>query len=143
MYAQSYDRNLAAVLLAGLLACLVFAAAGRELSLPTTPPQVYAAAAPLPKYTPHEHAEWHSEAADVRTCTENGKSVMTFRGKRFSNRFAWLCQLPDGRWGVHVLEKVGEKWQEITAFVIGGAVTSGGAVEYLLRQYTKFTGLLP
>jgi hypothetical protein len=99
---------------------------------------------PLPEYTRHRHTEKHPEANEVRECTERGDSNLMFRHKAFENRFAWLCQLPDGRWGIHILELVGDTWEEVTAFVRDQAKTSGEMVEYLRRTlFTRYNGPLP
>ena len=103
-----------------------------------------AAVAALPTYTPQSLAEAHPEANAVRACTENGNSTMTFKHLEFNNRYAWLCQLPDGSWGIHVLEKVGDAWEEVTAFVREQARASNDATAYLRSTgFTTFSGPLP
>jgi hypothetical protein len=71
----------------------------------------------------------------VRKCVQGpGASMIWKQG----NRFHLLCQLPDGRWGDMVVQKVDGVWQEITSFVpkdgswaqVRAYLTNGGGTPY-------------
>lgn len=139
---HSGSFNLKTVIAVMLIALLLLLLASTAIQF-SSATQLAVYVAPLPAYTRQSHAERHPEAYEVRECTERGDAIMLFRHRENPNRFAWLCQLPDGRWGIHVLEKVGETWEEITAFVRDQAQTAGDAVQYLLKAFSRFTGPLP
>lgn len=86
------------------------------------------------------HAELnHPEAVQIRQCLKSSKLEIKFATK---DRQKWFlpCQLPNGKWGMVILDKIGE---EITAFVKGdGSYTA--FLLYMVRQgATKTNEVLP
>jgi len=98
-----------------LLACLAallcwYAASSGVLSQIVTAPQV--------DYRPSVHATVkHGIWADrVRQCIDNGGTQQIWL-RPDDNRWLRLCEVNPGYWGIQVLEKVNEKWEEVTAYV--------------------------
>ncbi|HFC08423.1 MAG TPA: hypothetical protein ENJ54_01010 [Chloroflexi bacterium] len=82
-----------------------------------------------------------SEAIAIRQCVQNGSSIRRFWRLR-NGRYAVMCKLPDGKWGIEIFERLRQKWQEVTAFVPRDG--SAEAVQrYLWQRGTPTKPFLP
>jgi hypothetical protein len=62
-------------------------------------------------------AEKHSaDAVAVRQCLDDYGSMHIFFNPN-SKRYANICFMPDGKYGIRIVEEVNGKMQEVTAFV--------------------------
>jgi hypothetical protein len=87
----------------------------------------------------HSHAvESHGdEAVAVRAaCNKGPEQFFVERGRR--DVFFELCQTADGRWGVRVIQKIGQRVDEITSYICQGG-NKIKCVQYLLRKATKIS----
>ena len=62
-----------------------------------------------------DHARKHPETPAIRQCLENKGPYQTFRNPQ--GDYFFLCQLPDGRWGTLIANKVGQLFFEKSAYV--------------------------
>lgn len=76
-------------------------------------------------------------AQRIHDCLEDGPE-MTFKDK--SGRHFFCVEMPDGKWGFKIAEKVGGKWHTITAYYKGD-----GSLKTLLDYFTRngITRVLP
>lgn len=93
------------------------------------------------KYNRHAIEEHGSEAESVRRGCEKNGSTMTFK-KKDEERYMFLCQLEDGRYGIQIIEKINDLWQEVSSFVPKDG-SLAAVRDYVLRFATRFTGKLP
>lgn len=85
------------------------------------------------------HAEKHSEATIISECLEKSNLELKWKTKDGSKWFL-PCQLPDGKWGMKIVDKHGET---ITSFIKGFG-TWKEFLEYMTRQgASKFNGPIP
>lgn len=93
---------------------------------------------------PSQHAIERHGAAEVnaiRRCVQDSNSIRRFWRLR-NGRLAVMCKLPDGRWGIEILERLRNRWQEVTAFVPRDG--SAEAVQrYLWQRGTPAKPFLP
>jgi len=92
---------------------------------------------------PSQHAiERHGAAVNaIRRCVQDSNSIRRFWRLR-NGRLAVMCKLPDGRWGIEILERLRNRWQEVTAFVPRDG--SAEAVQrYLWQRGTPAKPFLP
>jgi Flp pilus assembly pilin Flp len=97
----------------------------------------------MPQVQPNLHAVLRhgDEALAIRRCLENKGPQQVWK-KFGSERFILVCKLDDGRLGIQIVQKVKEKWEEITAFIPeNGTPTQVRA--YLMKYATKWNGALP
>lgn len=96
----------------------------------------------------NEHAVGsHPEAPDVRAGCEANGAVLTYKHYK-SLQYIFLCQLPDGKWGIMIIVKAVAIYEEVTSFIPGtlGDPSYGtklSVIDYLFRNGTPYKGLLP
>lgn len=97
----------------------------------------------LPRISLNTHAlERHgSDAVEIRRCINEQGAQQVWK-KTGSDRWLLLCQLLDNRWGIQIVQKIGDKYEEITAFVRENGDWNTTR-DYLIRQATKWRGGLP
>lgn len=82
-----------------------------------------------------------SDALTIRKCIDNNGPAMTL--KVDASRFIQLCQV-DGRFGLRVLDKVNNVWQERTAYFKDAMKNFSDVVKWMDQNgYTKWTKPLP
>lgn len=95
----------------------------------------------------HAVAHNHTEIDDIRQClNENGVykgwhfNVTFTKDGRVHNRLLVLCKMPNGGFGIYILEEIGNVLEELTGFIrttkSGKLVTS----ELKLLEYLSSTG---
>jgi hypothetical protein len=83
------------------------------------------------------------EAKAIRKCIDNNgpDSTWTFTSHRRKDHFIRTCQLPDGRWGIQIIQATARGLIERTAFVIKDG-TFFQLKEYVTARAVEYTGNL-
>ncbi len=76
---------------------------------------------------------------EVRQCLASGGATWWMGWNKSLSRWAFLCQLPDGRIGTRIIgfNKSSGSWYQATSFVIDEATTISDGVKYL--EFTGYT----
>ncbi len=82
-----------------------------------------------------------AEVTAIRNCFENGGQFMVWRDKRDHNKFFRICQLPDGRYGMQVVQDKIRECIERTCFIPKNG-TYREVIEYLGRFATRWKGVV-
>lgn len=72
------------------------------------------------KVIENSHAELAhgAEAVSVRQCLQNpNNNIQLWVWRHDPRKWARACQLPDGRWGLQIIQLTWRGWQEKTAFI--------------------------
>lgn len=100
------------------------------------------------KVTPRMHAvvKHGLEAVAIRDSCDGGADyIFQSLSPKTPNKFLELCALEDGRWGIRIIECVGRRWIERTAFVPKGTLGDGTwerAMEYISGKARPWSGKL-
>jgi putative hemolysin len=78
------------------------------------------------------------DALAVRQCVSSGHTL-NYLARREQNKYYLLCQLPDGRWGLQIVKKLGKVLQEVTSFIPGDG-SWDEASQYVERLATRYRG---
>lgn len=92
------------------------------------------AVAAAPKVLNGEHAikKHAADAEAIHRCLDNGGEMerWQFWSHRRTDQYIQCGQLPDGRWGIRLIEKMGNIFRERTSFVVKNG-TYNEMVEYI------------
>lgn len=72
----------------------------------------------------HGVTKHEEEAIITRNCLDNNGPNMVFQKTRNANRFLRICQIDDNLWGIQIVDKIGKKFEEVTAFFREGDLES-------------------
>lgn len=76
---------------------------------------ISAGAVVVGKYS-HGNAK-HADAPLVRACLKDRGTRMQWQSGLNKNRYIFICNFGDGRYGFQVAEVIGDKLEEITAYI--------------------------
>lgn len=62
-------------------------------------------------------AKPRKEAEIIRDCSQQNGPVMVWQDQKNKKRFVQVVALPDGRYGIQVLERIGGRVEELTSYV--------------------------
>jgi hypothetical protein len=96
-----------------------------------------------PKVVNNAHSvEKHGlDAQRIQSCINSNGPEMVYKDKFEPDKFYFLCQLDDGRWGMQVNVCDSGDICEKTSFVKGNG-TWKELMKYLFNKATKFTGVV-
>jgi hypothetical protein len=88
--------------------------------------------------TAHSTNKHGADATAINRCLNNNgpNAVWQSNSWRQPNKFFQTCQLPDGRTGIRVVQRVKSGWKEVTSFVPKEG-TAQNILEYLSARATK------
>jgi putative hemolysin len=78
----------------------------------------------------HGEAKHGTAALTVRQCIDQNGPMQTWQNAQTGRR-ALLCQMPDGKYGIQIVQFNGKAWQEITTFIKDKMSNLGQVVQYL------------
>jgi hypothetical protein len=70
-----------------------------------------------PKIGNISHSVKHHTADDVHSCLEQNGTWKTIQDGNDPNKFINICQFSEKKWGFQVFARIGESYEEITAYI--------------------------
>ncbi|CAG0937166.1 hypothetical protein TFLX_06078 [Thermoflexales bacterium] len=92
------------------------------------------------RYNAHAEDE-HPEAHTVRKACEQ-RTEFLYKYLYESGKYAFICRLPDDKWGMMIIKKAQDFWEEVTSFIPKDG-SKWAVQQYVEKFATPFKGLLP
>jgi len=93
----------------------------------------------------HAVTKHGADATAIRKCLDNNNgsgNIWAFTSHRRKDHFIRTCQLPDGRHGIQIIQKIADGFKERTAFVVKDG-TAFQLKEYITARAVYIGTLIP